>query len=74
MTDILERLRAYIPGENDDYVPEAIASAADEIERFRLLSDHWAGVASKAIDEIERLRATLADMTKDRKSKAKERN
>ncbi len=39
MSDILERLENYIPGENDDCVAERIAEAVAEIKRLR--GDHW---------------------------------
>lgn len=39
MTDVLERLKNYIPGENTDCIAERIAEAADEIERLRALLD-----------------------------------
>lgn len=35
MSDILERLENYIPGENDDCVAERIAEAVAEIKRLR---------------------------------------
>lgn len=35
MSDIVERLRNYIPGEHEAYVPEMNALAIAEIERLR---------------------------------------
>ena len=35
MTELVERLRNYIPGENDADVPQRIADAADEIDSLR---------------------------------------
>jgi hypothetical protein len=46
MTDIVERMKAYIHGEHDDYVPEVLQLACAEIERLR--------------GELERSRGLLA--------------
>jgi len=35
MTDIVERMKNYIPGENDEFIPEVLQLACDEIERLR---------------------------------------
>lgn len=66
MSDILERLRNYIPGENAEAVPDRIREAADEIERLEFefersdqsakrLGAKW----KEAADEIDRLRNQL---------------
>lgn len=61
MSDLVERLRAFIPGEpsHEEFVPPRLAEAADEIEALKRQHDILAGWLVEKDAEIEKLRSQL---------------
>lgn len=47
MSDVMERLRNYIPGEHEEFVPEVNALAIAEIERKDAELAEWIAYADK---------------------------
>jgi hypothetical protein len=60
MGDIVERLRNYIPGENEEYIPDRIREAADVIEQLRRDLSHAKAVQEVWIGRTRRLEAPIS--------------
>lgn len=62
MNDLVQRLRNYIPGENDEWVPIRMKEAADEIDRLNKLIER---MARESDAEFARLTGVIFDLTKE---------